>query len=127
MRSVQLISPSALYSWGGPLARTYRSLFFIIRLHTPFSPYDAPRFPHMSEINSSVSGTYSDDASHSASRLASRRAAHSVVGNGTLVAPALRRRADATWRRWRAAAIRHWANEGGTGESDRKGRGGGQV
>ena len=25
---------------------------FLIRRHTPFSPYVAPRFPHMSEINS---------------------------------------------------------------------------
>ena len=25
----------------------------VIRLHTPFAPYVAPRFPHMSEINSS--------------------------------------------------------------------------
>ena len=25
---------------------------FFIRRHTPFSPYVAPRFPHMSEINS---------------------------------------------------------------------------
>ena len=29
-----------------------KAQFFSIRRHTPFSPYVAPRFPHMSEINS---------------------------------------------------------------------------
>ena len=33
-------------------ALLYVFLFFLIRRHTPFSPYVAPRFPHMSEMNS---------------------------------------------------------------------------
>ena len=34
--------------------------FFLIRRHTPFSPYVAPRFPHMSEINSLFSFFFSN-------------------------------------------------------------------
>ena len=37
-----------------PMATETEPACEVIRLHTPFSPYVAPRFPHMSEINSSL-------------------------------------------------------------------------
>ena len=41
---------------------------FLIRRHTPFSPYVAPRFPHISEINSLFSFCFSEKTKEAADR-----------------------------------------------------------
>ena len=58
---LRLLSPGLAEDERESVVRTEMKAFvktvlflFFIRRHTPFSPYVAPRFPHMSEINFSV-------------------------------------------------------------------------